>query len=262
MTSITGGRFEIGRVVSNTFAVLGRNAAPFFLLAFILSGLPAFLQQVLAGSFGAQGGLPQFGAMFAVNLIFGLVKLVLAFVLQGALVVGAIADLNGKRIDLGAMLARGGEVVLPLFGLAILEGLAIAFGFLLLIIPGLILLTMWAVTVPALVIERTGVFGAFSRSGDLTRNNRWAVFGLLIAYAVVVWVISAISGGIMFAINGGLSGLSNAVNYGASIPMAIFVALIGTIFGAISAAGIAVLYYELRLAKEGVAPQAIYETFA
>ena len=42
-------------------------------------------------------------------------------------------------------------------------------GFLLLIIPGLILLTVWAVVVPSLVIDKAGIFGSFSRSADLTR---------------------------------------------------------------------------------------------
>ena len=51
---------------------------------------------------------------------------------------------------------------------------------LLLIIPGLILLTIWAVFAPAIVIERIRVIDAFGRSRELVRGNGWPVFGVII----------------------------------------------------------------------------------
>jgi len=261
MTSITSGRFEMGRVIGNTFEVLGRNIIPFLLLSLALSGVPAFVQQMFAVR--TTMGLGDVQSSFFIGLGFGLLKLILSFVLQGALVSGAIADLNGKRVDLGAMLTRGSEMVLPLLGLSILQGIAIGFGILLLIVPGLILMTMWAVTVPALVMERKGVMEAFGRSGDLTAGHRWAVFGLMVLYVVIVWIISLVGGGIMVATRFGVDGLAAAGGGGGSFVVpAILAAVLGTLFGAISSAGVAALYYELRLVRDGVAPQAVFDTFS
>ena len=67
-------------------------------------------------------------------------------------------------------------------------------GAILLLVPGLILAVMWSVVAPACVVERTGVFGAFSRSQELTRGYRWPIFGLYVAFFVLMIIISAVFG--------------------------------------------------------------------
>ena len=52
---------------------------------------------------------------------------------------------------------------------AILSGIAVGIGFILLIIPGLYLMTIWSVGAPAIVAERRGALEAFGRSHDLVR---------------------------------------------------------------------------------------------
>jgi len=255
MLDSAASRFDMGRVIGNTFEVLGRNFVPFLLVALGLSGIPAFLLQFLSIS---TPKMSLTGPML--TGLVALIKGVLSLVLQGTLVSGAISSLNGNRIDLNAMLSRGASAALPLFGLAILEGLGIGLGFLLLIVPGLILATLWSVAAPALVVERTGVFDAFSRSSDLTRGRRWPVFGLLVVYAILTWIVSAISGAILFAVGGGLAAITAG-----SLPLfstALFSGIVATVFGALSASGVASLYYELRFTKEGVAPQAVLDTFS
>ena len=44
----------------------------------------------------------------------------------------------------------------------------------LLIVPGLILLTIWAVIAPVIVVERSGVIDAFRRSRELVPRQRMA----------------------------------------------------------------------------------------
>ena len=52
-------------------------------------------------------------------------------------------------------------------------------GFLLIIVPGLILITIWSVAAPVVVLERPGVFAALGRSRELVRGNGWQVFGVI-----------------------------------------------------------------------------------
>ena len=49
------------------------------------------------------------------------------------------------------------------------------------IVPGLILITIWAVVAPSIVVEDKGVFEAFGRSRELVRGNGWKVFVAIIS---------------------------------------------------------------------------------
>ena len=53
-------------------------------------------------------------------------------------------------------------------------------GLVLLVVPGLFLITIWAVIAPVIVLERAGVFESFGRSRHLVKGNGWQVFGVLV----------------------------------------------------------------------------------
>jgi MFS family permease len=235
-------RFDMGRVIQRTFGTVGRNWVTFAILALPLSALPqALLQMQMAGARGLEA--PALGFGFGVALI----ALVGGFILQAGLTYGSVADLNGRKASLGECLSVGLRNILPLLGLSILMGLALAAGFILLIVPGVLMALAWSVAVPSLVVERTGVFGAFRRSGDLTRNHRGAIFLLALAFWCLSLVIGAVAAAV-FAIAG----------------PAVSVVVLGLVRGAetlIGAAGVASIYYELRSIKEGVGPEALAAVF-
>ena len=58
--------------------------------------------------------------------------------------------------------------------------------------PGLILLTWWALIPPAIVLEHKDVFDSFGRSRELVRGNGWSVFGILIITYLLTSVISGV----------------------------------------------------------------------
>ena len=92
-------------------------------------------------------------------------------------------------------------VVLPLIGAGILAGIGIVIGLLLLLVPGLILLTIWSVIAPVIVVEHSGVIDAFGRSRALVKGNGWQVFGVIL----VVFLITAIVSFVLRAIGVGIS---------------------------------------------------------
>lgn len=137
---------------------------------------------VLTIAFGAYGALAG-----AIVLLIGI------FWLTGALVL-AVADIRDGREDFGITdtFSKVWPRVWPLLGASILAGLGIAAGLLLLIVPGLILLTWWALIAPAIVLENKGVFDSFGRSRELVRGNGWSVFGILIITYLLTSVISGV----------------------------------------------------------------------
>lgn len=145
-----------------------------------------------------------FAIVAVARLVFtdGLVELVslLALVVgtfyQG-MVVELVRDIQDGRRDnsVGQLFRSVAPIVLPLIGLSILLGLGVTIGFILIIVPGLFLITIWAVAAPALVIERRGVFASFGRSRELVRGQGWEVFGVIlvvIGLGLLVGIVTAI----------------------------------------------------------------------
>ena len=64
--------------------------------------------------------------------------------------------------------------------ISIMQTVGIAVGTILLIVPGLILATMWIAAIPSYLDEEpVDMMGCFKRSAELTRGNRWRVFALI-----------------------------------------------------------------------------------
>ena len=120
-------------------------------------------------------------------ILAGLVALILGIFYQG-MVVGLVRDVQDGRRDssMGELFSAVAPVALPLLVVSILFGIGVGIGLILLIVPGLILLTIWAVVAPVTVIERPGIFAAFGRSRSLVRGHGWTVFGVI----VLVFLIS------------------------------------------------------------------------
>jgi hypothetical protein len=80
------------------------------------------------------------------------------------------------------MLESVWPVLLGLIVASFLYGIGVAIGLILLIVPGLIVLTWWAVVAPVIVIERAGIIEAFGRSRRLVDGNGWIVLAAPIMY--------------------------------------------------------------------------------
>ena len=150
--------------------------------------------------------------------------------------------------------------MLPLIGLGLVSGVAFVFAALLLVVPAIILTTVWYVSAPLVVVERSGVFAALGRSADLTRGERWSVFAVLLitlGFFLLVFMLSNVVSGIGIAISarsGDFSGLALLT----AIAGAISATLQTVLTSAISTA----VYVELRGLKEGPESQGLDAVFA
>jgi hypothetical protein len=188
------------------------------------------------------------GISILLALVSTVVSLVGTFWLQGALVF-AVDDVRDGRID--TTVKEVFERVRPHVGslvlAGVLAGLGIAVGLVLLIIPGLILLTWWCLIVPVIVLEGKQVGESFSRSRELVRGHAWTVFGVV----VITAVLTAIASGIIQAI---FSFLGSFLRYW--IGGAIASAVVGPFF----AVALTVMYFTLRgegvVTAAGLAPAA------
>jgi hypothetical protein len=123
----------------------------------------------------------------------GIVSLVLSLI-GGLLVQGALVEVVHDIHD-GKTPARATEYyertrgrLGTLLGTAILYGLGVGIGFVLLIVPGLIAVARWSLIVPLVIIERLGWRDAFRRSNELVKGQTGRVLGLIVITNVLTAV--------------------------------------------------------------------------
>lgn len=251
-----GANFDIGRVVQRTIALVGRNFVSFFVLALVLTGLPALVLQVAMPS--DPTAIQQApGVYFASVMIGVLVSIATGVVLQGALTRAAIDDLSGKGVQLGSAVSGAVAIILPLIGLGILVGLGILAGAIFLIVPGIYLALCWAVASPVMVVERLGITASMQRSMALTQNHRWAILGLVVLYVVAYMIVMAVVGAI---IGGSMASFAEPVQ--PPLALLIVLTLVGVVASVIGTVGAAAVYFELRQIKEGVGVDELARVFS
>ncbi len=268
--AIESHKLDIGRVLGGTFQVIGRNFVTFAVLGFVLSGLPtgliAFIQATWLGGQVDEiaAGNINLGAGYFSNIaLVGLAALITTAILQGALIYATVQDMNGQKPQVGDALATGLRAFLPLIVVSILFTLAVACGLILLIVPGVMIAVAWCVAVPSLVADRTGIFAAFSRSAELTRGNRWRVFGLFLVLFLILIVIGSVLGAITTAVMFSTPGALENPFAAALTPVNIVIQVLQqTVSAVLGATLTAVLYVELRRAREGAGPQWLAEIFS
>jgi hypothetical protein len=217
-------------VLGEAWKIYRSFAAHLLAIAFVIYLAAAVITALLslAGVFG--------------SLLGTVVELVAAFLVQAALV-KAIQDVRDGRVDLnfGETVRAATPFIGPVAGASILAGIAITIGLILIIVPGLILITIWAVIVPAIVIERAGVFASFGRSRELVRGHGWQVFGTLVLVFLILIVVDIVIGLIFAALPTALrSGLSSVIS--------------GTLVAPFLAAVVTLIYYRLLDAHSGAGP--------
>ncbi len=255
-------RMSTGRVFQRAFSAISINPIVILGLALVVGALPGLIMSYLLYRFGLSSpNALRTGAIspggFAWAMFFSsMIMLVISAFVQGALTRATVSANEGTRASFGESLSAGVRVILPLIGLSILLALGVALGFILLIVPGVILLLMWAVAVPALVVERNGILAAFSRSAELTKGARWKIFGLFLALLVVYWLLSIIVGIV------GLGMYAPTGATGFTITNVIGGVVVGTIFNTLWGTIQPSLYVELREWKEGTSIGNLAQVFA
>ncbi len=179
---------NIGEVLGEAWALYKRFLLQFFMTALVVF---AVLDLLSALADAAAGDSVQAGVLWGViALTIGVVGY---FWVQAALV-ELVQDVRDGRADrtIGETY-RAVQPRLPaVIAAGILAAIGIGIGFLLLIVPGLYLLTIWSMLVPVIVIEGRSAGEAFTRSREVVRGNGWSVFGLILITFLLVGISSAV----------------------------------------------------------------------
>jgi uncharacterized membrane protein len=240
----TGREFRIGPIFTRSWSIYAANFVIFTLVAIVVA---------LPHQFGGDAETVAGGVRSFVAAILGVI---LEFVGQAVILYGAFQAMRGRPVMIGDAVRRGFARFWSIVGVSILVSLGIFVGLILFIIPGVILALRWAVALPACVVENLGPLASMRRSADLTKGHRWQILGITVLI-IVVFIIAFIIIGVLVGLGvvAAPEGLGRLVLAG--IVTVIVTGIITAYFNVVAA----MIYHDLRVAKEGVGTEEIAAVF-
>jgi hypothetical protein len=249
----------LGEVLDRTFSLYREH----FLLFVGIAALPNLVMLLFRFGFllfvrgAATGGAPTLASPGALGgflggaIVSGIFMLVLVGISQAATISAVSSLFLGQEISVADSYSRAKGHIMGIIVIMILSGLATMIGFIFLIIPGVYLACRLAVSVPVSVVENESPVPSMERSMELTKDYTGQVFLLLLLVVVLSYVVAIMFQFpvMFFAISAAVA--KHQVSMGVTVYsyLAEFVSqvLVGPI-GTISAA---LMYYNLRVRKEG-----------
>jgi hypothetical protein len=179
---------QIGAVLGEAWSLYKRFFGRFFLTAVVVF---AVLDLLSAAANSASGDGWVSGVLW--GIVAAVVGVVGYFWVQAALV-ATVEDVRDGRADrsIGETYQAVRPQLLTATLAGILAALGVGLGLVLLIVPGLYLLTIWSMLIPVIVLERRSIGEAFGRSQEIVRGNWWPMFGLILITFVGAAIVSGL----------------------------------------------------------------------
>ena len=251
---------SMGQVLSRSFGLVRDNlmSVGLFLLIAQIAESALSLGMRALGLLQPDAADPARIATSASYLIIAALFLLTSALTWAGAVHGYVQSALNRPVSLATCFSAGLAKLLPVLLLTILWALAVGLGWMMLIIPGLILISMWSVAIPALVTENLPVTQSFGRSRALTRGHRLAIFGVLLLVVVVMYAgIFAVAG--LALGSAGFMAVALAAQGSALVMIAS--GLVSWLFGMFLAALLSALYLELVQAHGSLPTAQLSEVF-
>jgi len=206
----------------------------------------ASLDAAQTGRAGFEPG--QFGS-FMLKAAIGALLFLLAQTLCNAALIKSVSE---AYLGNDVSVAQAYRAVLPrllsIIGAAILVAIVIGVGLLLLVIPGIIFALWYTLTTQVIVVESKRATSGMSRSKALVSGNLGKVFGLWLVVAIINWLIIQ-----LFEYLGVLAaGAPSPGDFATPFIIQQLLSMAGQVLiMPISAGAFILLYYDLRIRKEG-----------
>jgi uncharacterized membrane protein len=239
MTYAAADTFRLGDVFSRAIPIYRRRFGLFFALTLIAYIPQYFFEFVIAASdIPASPANIDGGIMLIRIILIVLLFLICSWLAQAAVIYGVVQELRGREFTLAGSLEVALRRFLPMLGAAICITFLTGLAMILLLVPAFMVACAYYVTIPVCIAEQSGVFDSMSRSTYLTKGYRWQIFGMMALVGIGGYAVAWISERLAAAT--GPIGVLIVTNGAAAVISAFSAVLVG------------VLYYQLRVAKDGV----------
>jgi len=183
-----GRPIDVGDVLSKSVDLIRRYPALLIPQAIVLV---ISLAADLTGS--APLGLLSFGLL---NLVLLIASLIVGIIITGTYPTVIQEALQGRPISISEGFRQASAKFWSLVVAGIVVGILVIIGFIAIIVPGIIFITWYAYTVPAIMLENKGALEGMSASKAFGRDKKLSTFLIFLVFIVVSIIVSAIGGGI------------------------------------------------------------------
>jgi hypothetical protein len=218
-------------VLGEAWGFYRRFAAHFLTIAFVLYLVTAVIVAVLTVSAGATG-----------YFLAAVIEFVAAFLVQAAMV-KAVQDVRDGQADLsvGGTISAAAPFVLPVAGASLLAAIGIGIGLVVLIVPGLILLTYSSLIVPTIVVGESGALSSFGKSWRAISGHFWQAFGTYVLVFLIWIAFNIVLGLALLAVPAAVRSFVSSV-------------IAGTLLAPLYALVVTLVYYRLSESHAGAMP--------
>lgn len=252
---------SVGEILDAAFKLYSRYFKPLVVCVLIVTVPLAILDTLITASttdnafdYGADTTTDDQAAFTAGQAMSAVVNVILFSVATAACFRALTAGYLGRATTWQESLGFGLRRLWPVLGATVLMVLALIPAFIALVIPGIWLAVAFSVAIPALLVERLGPATCLGRSFRLVRNRWWPTFGALIVMFVLIFIIQLVVGAIVGVV---LTDSDNEALGGTLFTLANIVA--ATLTFPLQAAIVTVIYFDLRVRKEGFDLQLLAE---
>lgn len=255
---------SLGEILDRTFTLYRRNfllflgitAIPHLLTLglsiaqVVFTTLPATHRTPSAQQFQTQQVWTSVGVFGVLGSLVAIVIYLVVYLFSQGATVYAVSDLYlGRTATIGGSLKRMWGQLANLFGVTILNGLAVAGATILLIIPGIYVACRLLTCVPAALLEDLGARDSLGRSWELTRDNVGRSFLIYVLYFSILYGILMVFM-IPFSIMVAMSAKDPSMLRASMILMQLGSFVAEVLVGPFLLIATSVFYYDLRVKKE------------
>jgi len=249
---------DVGDILDNTFKLFKDNFKTYIGVS-ALGMIPVVTVGVLAALVMLVFGETETAAIaIGIIVIIALIPLIAVYLaMEGALIKVSSEQIMERGIGIKEAYRFGFSRAWPLFVTALLMGLAVLGGVILLIIPGIILAIWFTFFRQVTVLENIGYAKALSRSKALVKGNWWRTLGITLLVSLLVGILSnlvSLPAGIGFPL---LFGETAGMILSYVVQMALSLLLLP-----LSYIPLTLFYYDLRVRKEGLDLQIMADNLA
>jgi hypothetical protein len=180
MTLKVGRPIVVGDVIFRSARILIDR--PFLMIPQLIVLIPALVVDLLTSS----------SPFNPLGLIIGILSGVLSVIVTGAYPPLVKAALEGGQHSVGEALGKAVQRFWTLLAAGILTVLIVALGFIALIVPGIILLTWYAYTVPAIMLDGKGATEGMAASKAFGRDKKGSTFLIFLTVFLVGLLLFAV----------------------------------------------------------------------
>ncbi len=198
---------SISEVVSKTFELYRRDFLKYVILFAVVEAIigvfTTLVRRAITLPVLSANATPQevlnwapgfFGALISLIVLTVIVTWVFFPVAFGSAVELASEQIEKERADLEASVRFTISKLILIWAVSLVAGIIVALGLIALVVPGIILGTMFSLALPVVMIESPGVLESLGRSRKLVSRRWLKTLALIIVFGIIVGIASAIVG--------------------------------------------------------------------